>query len=241
MVRSNRIIIVLIFVVILALAFEGMQHTDVGEPVLMSHPWDHSPITVYIDDLDVPEHYSPSYKEDVLNALAYWEKGGNGQLEYQPEFQVVEIDNADILIMWVDNLEKDTGAASGVAGFTRPYVVDGRFERADIVLETGNYQGYAWRQYGDSSMEDIAAHELGHALGLGHSEDRNDIMYPSYDRRENLNPLLFRSTWYILLIMIIGAMVIISYHGSGWLRYRKKRRDLEDDIFGDLKEKDENE
>jgi predicted Zn-dependent protease len=229
--RTNLVIKILVVIVLLALALEGMRHTDYNEPAIVSQPWDHSPITVYIDDTDVPEHYSPSYREDVLNALKYWESGGNGQLEFQPEFQVVEVDNADILIMWVDNLEKDAGTANGIAGFTRPYIVNDQFERVDIVLETGNYEGYAWRQYGDSIMEDIAAHELGHALGLGHSNDRSDIMYPKYERRENLNPLLFNSTRYVLLALLIGAVLIISYHETGWLRYRKQRKKLEDDVF----------
>ncbi|MBP1909696.1 matrixin family metalloprotease [Methanolobus bombayensis] len=229
----NRVIIVFILAIVLAFALEGVRHMDSNGPVIIAEPWDHSPITVYIDDKDVPQHYSPSYREEVLNALTYWENGGNGQLVYRPEFQVVETDNADILIMWVDNLEKDVGASSGVAGFTRPYIVNGRFERADIVLETGNYEGYAWRQYGDSSMEYIAAHEMGHALGLGHSDDRSDIMYPRYNHRDNLNPLLFNSTRYILLALIIGAALMISYHGTGWLRYRKQRKKLEDDVFSD--------
>ncbi|ETA68214.1 MAG: hypothetical protein PWQ75_1392 [Methanolobus sp.] len=239
--RTNLIIKILIVTVLLALAFEGMRHTDYNEPVIASQPWDHSPITVYIDDTDLPEHYSPSYREDVLNALAYWENGGNGQLDFQPEFQVVEVDNADILIMWVDNLEKDAGSANGIAGFTRPYIANGQYERVDIVLETGNYEGYAWRQYGDSSMEDIAAHELGHALGLGHSDDRNDIMYPKYDRSENLNPLLFNSTRYLLLALLIGAAILVSYHGTGWLRYKKQRKKLEDDVFKDTGGEEKNE
>ena len=239
--RINLIIKALITIILLALVFEGLQHTDDNEPVILSQPWDHSPITVYIDDTDVPEHYSPSYKDDVLDALNYWENGGNDQLGFQPEFQIVETDTADILIMWVDNLEKDAGSANGIAGFARPYIVNGQFERVDIVLETGNYEGYAWRQYGDTSMEDIAAHELGHALGLGHSDDRSDIMYPKYDHRDNLNPLLFNSTRYLLLALLIGAAIIITYHATGWLRYRNKRKKLEDDVFNDPEGENKNE
>ncbi|WP_340820143.1 matrixin family metalloprotease [Methanolobus sp. WCC4] len=239
MTRINRIIIALIILIALSFAFENMKRSDIEDPVILFEPWDHSPITVYIDERDVPEHYSPSYREDVEKALEYWDSGGNGQLTYEADFEIVDVDNADILIMWVDNLEKDTGAQDSVAGFTRPYIVNGRFKRIDIVLETGNYQGYSWNQYGDTAMEDIAIHELGHALGLGHSSDRDDIMYPTYDRRESLNPLLLRSTWPILLVLTIGAIIVISYHGTGWLHYRKKRRELEDDVFNDTGGEDE--
>ncbi|RSD36279.1 MAG: peptidase M10A and M12B matrixin and adamalysin, partial [Methanohalophilus sp.] len=59
-----------------------------------------------IDDKDTPEHYSPTYREQVEIALDYWEKGGNGALSYQPEFKIIDNPDADINVRWVENLEK---------------------------------------------------------------------------------------------------------------------------------------
>lgn len=206
---------------------------DNAYPALTTIPWDHSPITVYIDNVNVPEHYSPTYKEQVEYAMTYWENGGNGHLAYEPEFRLVDSESeADIYIMWVENLEKDAGVENGVAGFARPYEINGKYVRVDIVLEVGNYEGYAWKQYGDANMRELAKHELGHALGLGHSNDRRDIMYPTYDQKDNIDPLLVERTRPFIYAAVIVSAITVSLSVINWLRYRGKRRSIEDKFLG---------
>ncbi len=198
---------------------------------ILDYPWNHSPITAYVENKSVPEHYSPTYYMQIEKALEYWEDGGNGKLEYTPVFKLVDSKEADIRIRWVENLESVEGAPSGVAGYASPKVSDGRFLRVDIVLETGNYQGKAWHQYGDATMLSIAKHELGHALGLGHSSNRRDIMYPEYEQRDNINPLLLSKYGPLLRMASIAAFIVLLYLGISWQHSRKRRKKLEEKYF----------
>jgi len=186
-------LIILSFVLLLIVFLIPAVSAESGEvpEKILDKPWDHSPITVYIDDKNTPSRYSPTYYEQVEKALEYWEEGGNGNLNYTPVFEIVDSENADIKIRWVENLEKVEDAPSGVAGYAKPRISGDRFIEVEIVLEVGNYQGRSWRQYGDSTMLSISKHELGHALGLGHSDNPRDIMYPKYEMRDNINPILW--------------------------------------------------
>ncbi|MHC1756654.1 MAG: matrixin family metalloprotease [Methanosarcina sp.] len=198
---------------------------------ILDNPWTHSPITVYIDNKNTPAHYSPTYYEQIEKALEYWEDGGNGNLAYSPVFEIVDSEEADIKIRWVENLESVEGAPSGVAGYAKPSISGDRFVEVDIVLEVGNYQGRGWRQYGDATMLTISKHELGHALGLGHSNDRGDIMYPEYELRDNLNPILLSKYGALLRAAGFIALAILLFLGVSWQYSRKKRKKLEDECF----------
>ena len=225
--------VAIVIITFLVLIFISQVASASAEyPKLLDVPWDHSPITVFIDDVDVPPHYSPTYRTQVESALLYWENGGNGKLDFTPDFEIVDTDDADIRIMWVENIEEAIGAKEGVAGFWSPYEVNGVYLRGDIVLEVGNYQGYAWRQYGDLNMFLVAKHELGHALGLAHSNDRKDIMYPTYEERDSVNPLLLSATRPFLLVFVVGSMAVVVFLFVSWRRYKRKREHLEMELFG---------
>jgi predicted Zn-dependent protease len=193
--------------------------SEFNYPRILDHPWDHSPITVYIDNKSVPPHYSPAYYTQVQKALNYWAEGGNGKLEYNPVFEIVDSEKADIRIRWVENLQKDQGAPPGVAGATIPFVANGRFVRADITLGVGNYQWMKWVPYSDTAMLAISEHELGHALGLNHSNDKRDIMYPANEQINYTNPILSKYGS-ILLFAAYAVLAIVVFLAVNYILRR---------------------
>lgn len=232
-INQNNLLKTLSFILLLTVLFTPAVSATSGEDPekILDKPWDHSPITVYINDKDLPPHYSPTYYEQIEKALEYWEEGGNGNLDYAPVFEIVDSEEADIRIRWVENLENVEGVPSGVAGYARPRISGDRFVEVDIVLEVGNYQGKAWRQYGDATMLSISKHELGHALGLGHSENPRDIMYPEHEMRDNINPILWSKYGDLIRAAVLLALAVLLFLGISWQNSRRKRKKLEDRYF----------
>lgn len=179
---------------------------------ILDKPWDHSPITVYIDNKSVPTDYNPAYYAQITKALQYWEEGGNGKLSYTPVFKIVDSGStdADISISWVENLEKNDNSSSTASGDTTPIIANNQFVHVDIMLGVGEYKGPIWIQYGDNIMLFIAKHELGHALGLDHSNDKQDIMYPTYILIDNINPQLlnkYSNAFYAAIAVFVFLLV----------------------------------
>ena len=197
--------------------------SEFSYPRILDHPWDHSPITVYVNNKTVPLHYSPTYYADIEKALNYWAGGGNGKLKYIPVFEIVDSEDADIRIKWDANLQKDHGAPRGVAGETIRHITNEQFVYVNIILGVGNKQWIDWVPYSDTAMIAIVKHELGHALGLDHSNDPQDIMYPSNEQIDNTNLFLESKYGSLLLIVFYTAIAVIVFISVSWLLNRKKR------------------
>jgi len=77
--------------------------------------------------------------------------------------------DAEIRVHWTDRLERKTG--------NTVWRVDrnGWMRGSDVLLATHLGDG---RVLDSRSLRAIALHEIGHALGLAHSDDRHDVMAP---------------------------------------------------------------
>lgn len=133
------------------------------------------PLKIFIDSGKGVRNYRPAYRRLILEALDAWCSASGNKLSYKV---VNEKDKADIAVEWVgqaiNTVQKDRKREA--AGLTTVTADDNQII-THAVIQIDTYDVERSRDAADSKIKSACLHEIGHAIGVGHSPYVKDIMY----------------------------------------------------------------
>lgn len=129
--------------------------------------------TYKINVQKMPPHWQKNFGDVLERAIKYWEE----RIPGTKFVQVSHADQADFVLEWASQYD------SGKLGYYTTNTVN-EYGKPKVTITLGYFKQKKWNLVSADYALEITKHELGHAIGLPHSNDPSDIMYPQIEHYE---------------------------------------------------------
>jgi hypothetical protein len=163
------------------------QNQTVYTLQLQGFVWNHLTLNTLIVTADNASWWNPAYLNITLHAVGQWNDAiaafaSNysdfsylSNLKIQPSVSNTSKPGFDIYVNWTEfalsNMTDVIGLSQIIPNYRSTII------NSTITLATHTNHGSS---LGEGDMRNIALHEFGHSLGLGHSNFTGDLMYSTY-------------------------------------------------------------
>jgi predicted Zn-dependent protease len=148
--------------------------------------WNRTTLNILLVTPNNVSWWNPIYVNSTLRAIGQWNDAIRyfasnysdfaylSSLKFEPTVSNETKPGFDIYLNWTESTLANTADEIGLTSTTD---LNYAIINCTINLSTHTSHGDA---LGDGDEQNIALHELGHSLGLGHSNYTGDVMYPAY-------------------------------------------------------------